>query len=839
MEKHRSNIPNPEELMRFAKGKKFLTKLDLTSGYHQFRISKASRKYTAFVTETGMHQFKRIPFGLHTAPGFFQKIIDQIISGCNNTRGYFDDILIVADTMEEMTENLEKVFEKLIQFNIKIKAKKCVIGAENIEFLGMNLSGNGIRILDSRKKIIQDWEFPKNVKQAAQFIGYVGFVTKFLPNSATIMAPLSDLKSGQPKKKQRRGTASKEVIETPVLRKAFEDIKKVVEEAKDLHFPDFKRQMYLKTDASKIGMGGYLYQVDDDKKELPIAYFSNKFNKTQLKWSIYEKEAFGVFTGIMKFAIYLKGRPFYLLTDHSNLQYIKHNSAPKVVRWFLRLQEFEFKLKHIPRTENQVADALAGAADIGQANIGSIKVQEKAKYRDLSKPLKQALKAAHGTMYGHMGVQKTLARAKMLNKETLVTKEHVQEFIKLCATCQKMDPSEKKVGISRLVALSNSIPWNTVAMDYLYIGDPLDEDIENAILVFIDQCTRKVVLYPTNGQNATQATDALVNLFCNHGPVEVIKSDNAQHFMANVIKQFNTLTGTEHIKSIPNRSQSNGICERGNKEVLRHVQAICHDSDFAAGDWPRLVPLIQKIINATRSSVTGYTPDEMIRGRDNCVHAGVFAPIEDIDGKQMVNLGIEMKMIYEAQQKFLKASKEYQAGKQRGDIPEIKTTQFPVKSLVLALYPHGHVPNKQNTKWEGPFTVVKQEGSVVTICNCHSKKEVMRHVSRVKEFNYDNGVDDVKGLALIASRDKHEFIVESITEHIGELTNYKCKDNRYLVQWKGYEKDEATWEPYLHVADCEALTVYLEKNEVRDHVAVKDQRILRRSMRTKKEDRKP
>jgi hypothetical protein len=198
----------------------------------------------------------------------------------------------------------------------------------------------------------------------------------------------------------------------------------------------------------------------------------------------------------------------------------------------------------------------------------------------------------------------------------------------------------------------------------------------------------------------------------------------------------------------------------------------------------------------------------------------------------MVNLGTEMKMLYEAQEKILKASNEYQKDKEKGDIEVITTTQYPIESLVLSLYPHNKVPSKQITKWEGPFRVVSQEGSVVTIRNCHSKKEVSRHVSRIKQFYHNEGDTDVE-FALCASRDKHEFIVESIMDHTGELKDYKNKDNKYLVKWEGYENDSATWEPYTHVADCSALTEYLAKHEVKDLVAIKDERLLRRSVRVK------
>jgi transposase InsO family protein len=748
----------------------------------------------------------------------------------------------VADTLEELHKSLEDILLRLEKFNIKIKGKKCEIGAQSLEFLGMQISGEGIAIKDTRVEVINKWEFPVNLKQMAQFTGYVGFVTKFIPNAATLMAPFNDLKLGH---KGGRGTQAKvKVIKTPELEKQFEKVKQAVREAKHLKFPNYAQNFYLKTDASKVGVGGYLYQLEDDGiTERPIAYFSMKLHGTQLQWSINEKEAFGVFSSIMKFGEYLRGRPFMLLTDHANLQYIKHNSAPKVVRWFLRLQEFQFKISHIPREKNVISDCLAGAADGSDIQCGNNEVvenpesektksqlpeqsgtdedenenedEEDAEEKNPEDPeiknpilkpeIRKAIQRAHGTLYGHMQASKTYNKVKMLEPGSGVTMDHVKQFIKECMVCQKTAPSGKHVGKGRKVNLSCSKPWKSVAMDYFHVGDPDDEDNENAILVFIDQCTRKVVLYPVKGETAANCVDSLIHLYANHGPIEELKSDNAQHFRANIVKEFNRLTNTKHIKSVPNRSQSNGIVERANKEIKRHLQALVLDLDIRDGEWKRIVPLVQKIINNTISSVTGFTPEAMISGRDNDILATILAPIEHEDGQEVVDLSLEMKLLHDAQNEILQRSLDYQAGRREPDEDESKTTRFPTGAKVLALYPHNKVPKKHLARWQGPFTVLSQSGSVVQVKHLASGKTSSRHVSAIKLVQGDN--KDTASLTKWAAKDDGEFVVEEIQKHSGPISQLrKCQ---FLIKWEGYPQDQASWEPFQNIKECEALNAYI------------------------------
>jgi hypothetical protein len=120
------------------------------------------------------------------------------------------------------------------------------------------------------------------------------------------------------------------------------------------------REIFLRTDASEEGCGGYMFQKGDDGvTEEVVQYVSRSFNSTEQRWSTIEQEAFGVYFCVIRLEHLLLGRKFIIETDHANLIYINIAKAPKVVRWRLRLQEFDFEIRHIAGKLNVVADGLS------------------------------------------------------------------------------------------------------------------------------------------------------------------------------------------------------------------------------------------------------------------------------------------------------------------------------------------------------------------------------------------------------------------------------------------------------------------------------------------------
>ena len=84
-----------------------------------------------------------------------------------------------------------------------------------------------------------------------------------------------------------------------------------------MHFLNDHAPISLQTDASDYGVGGYLFQVIDGK-EIPIAFISKSLSKTQLRWSVIQKEAYAIYYSCTYLKCLLRDRKFTIFTDHRN-----------------------------------------------------------------------------------------------------------------------------------------------------------------------------------------------------------------------------------------------------------------------------------------------------------------------------------------------------------------------------------------------------------------------------------------------------------------------------------------------------------------------------------------
>jgi hypothetical protein len=168
-----------------------------------------------------------------------------------------------------------------------------------------------------------------------------------------------------------------------------------VEAAGLLHELRDQGDIILYTDASKFGIGGVLMQFREEvEKEVPICFVSKKFSKQAMDWSTIEQECFAVFFSVLRLRSYLLGRRFVIATDHRNLVYLQNSTIPKLVRWRLRLLEFDFVIKHVPGRENVVADALSRVMVIRAEELGLTQLE--------------FLRSLHNNVVGHHGVSRMM-----------------------------------------------------------------------------------------------------------------------------------------------------------------------------------------------------------------------------------------------------------------------------------------------------------------------------------------------------------------------------------------------------------------------------------------------
>ena len=148
------------------------------------------------------------------------------------------------------------------------------------------------------------------------------------------------------------------VVWTPESTAAFHEIKLAISKCATMHFMSDTAPITLRSDASDYGVGGCLFQTVDGIDQ-PVAFVSKSLNKSQLRWSVIQKEAYGIFYSCMYLQSLLRDQFFTIRTDHRNLSFISEASNPLIVRWYMALSEFSFSLEFIPGVDNDIADSLS------------------------------------------------------------------------------------------------------------------------------------------------------------------------------------------------------------------------------------------------------------------------------------------------------------------------------------------------------------------------------------------------------------------------------------------------------------------------------------------------
>ncbi|GKT28243.1 Transposon Ty3-I Gag-Pol polyprotein, partial [Aduncisulcus paluster] len=206
-----------------------------------------------------------MPFGLRNAPNHFQYAMQCCLEPV--LRGkcvVFVDDLLVYGTHETFIDNLRSTFECLKKFGLRLKPSKCKLGVEETDFLGVLVNKDGITVDPSRIEQLLEQPAPKNVKDVRSFMGSANFFRKFIPDFATITAPLTDLMA-----------KDKEFIWDERCDEAHNKIKKHLTSSPLLCHVDYSLPLVLHTDASTIGLGGVLTQPSEGGDRV-IKYISKK-----------------------------------------------------------------------------------------------------------------------------------------------------------------------------------------------------------------------------------------------------------------------------------------------------------------------------------------------------------------------------------------------------------------------------------------------------------------------------------------------------------------------------------------------------------------------------------
>ena len=341
-------LPNLQDLLQRLQGSKYFTTLDLYQGFHQYNLKKECREFTAFQTPRhGLVHYIRVPFGAKTAPNGFERLMEEVLGDLHMAIAlvFIDDLCVFSDSVEEGMRRLRAIFDKLRSANMKLRPSKCKLLQTKVEYLGSVVSKDGISVANRIIDAVVNFKRPSDPKGVMRFAGLANFYREHVQNFSEIMFPLTNLTK---KKVKWEWTDECEA--------AFQKMKTCLTTAPVRNFVDFSLPIVLACDASAVGLGSVLSNLDENGRMRLIAFGSKTLKGPELNWSTTEKELLAIFTFVRKFKHFLGGRKFIVQSDHHALKYISgaKDSTGKITRMLNFLQGFDFEIHHIPGSQMEL-----------------------------------------------------------------------------------------------------------------------------------------------------------------------------------------------------------------------------------------------------------------------------------------------------------------------------------------------------------------------------------------------------------------------------------------------------------------------------------------------------
>ena len=296
-------VPTIDDLIADLNGATHFSSLDLSSGYHQLELSPESRYVTTFSTHVGLRRYKRLPFGVNAASEMFQEAIRELLTGLPGCKNISDDIIVFVKSQDEHDKNLRGVLQRLQENNLRLNKEKCQFSQTEIRFYGHIFGSGGVRPDPRKVEAIHKASPPQNPSEVKSLLGMTQYVARFIPNYATITAPLRLL--------TRQDTPWKWEQEE---QRALNELKEALVGDQVMSYFDPRRQTEIIVDASPVGLGGLLMQ--DGKV---ISYASRALSDVESRYSQTEREMLAVVWDVEHFHPYVYGAQFSVVTDHKPL----------------------------------------------------------------------------------------------------------------------------------------------------------------------------------------------------------------------------------------------------------------------------------------------------------------------------------------------------------------------------------------------------------------------------------------------------------------------------------------------------------------------------------------
>ena len=629
--------------------KKIFSKVDLKDAFFQLPIAKEDIPKTTITTPIGAFEYMRLNFGLCGAAQSFQRFIDCVLRNLKSKDSqndvtlfaYIDDIIIASEDEETHKKDLEALFQRLAEYNLKINLLKCQFIKESIDFLGHRVTQNGIAPLPEKVAAVENFPLPKTFRNLRNFIGLVNYYHRFLKDAAKILAPLNNFLKGYKKSFRNKLVPwSKDTID------AFEAAKKALANAALLSFPVPDAELALFTDASTIAVGGVLQQKINEIW-YPLGFFSRKLNKAQQLSSTFARELLAIYLSCKHFNHWLQGNSIKIFTDHKPIigAFNKPLDRPnqQESRQLSFIAQYAPEIKHIHGTDNIVADTLsrpqidcisslsvlnhslreeliqtqksdAALKEILLNNETSLNIQlVDGIYCDVSKngtrPFipntmrKKIFDQIHNL--SHPGVKQSI---NLISSRFVwpYMKKDIQSFANACEHCQMAKITRYNKTI--IENIPNNVPkFATVHIDI--VGPLPPNQGYSYLLTLIDRFSRWPEVIPIKDTRAETVANAFIfNWISRYGVPETLVSDRGANFESNLFNNLLKRIGCQHKRTTAYHPKSNGLIERFHRTMKT---ALRNGEDH---NWIERLPFVLLGLRVSYKAELRCAPTDILYG---------------------------------------------------------------------------------------------------------------------------------------------------------------------------------------------------------------------------------
>ncbi|EPB66592.1 hypothetical protein ANCCEY_14316 [Ancylostoma ceylanicum] len=279
-------------------------------------------------THGGLLQYNRLPFGIKTAPGIFQQVMNKMVAGLRGVATYLNDILVCGRTEQEHMENLLALFERIAEYGFKVRIEKCSFAKPEIRYLGFIVDKDGRR------------PNPEKIEAIKAFLGMITYFAAFMQD---LRRPLNAL--------------LKKDVEWEWTFKQQTAFKRP-----NLAHYDPRQKIVVAADACDYGIGCVISHRYADDSEKAIAHASRSLTVAEKNYSQIEKEALGIVSAVKKFHKY----EVSLVTEYKPLLAIFGDKkgvpvyfANRLMRWATILLGYDFDIEYVNTTKFGQADGLS------------------------------------------------------------------------------------------------------------------------------------------------------------------------------------------------------------------------------------------------------------------------------------------------------------------------------------------------------------------------------------------------------------------------------------------------------------------------------------------------